>query len=255
MYFVGTLFSLMSIFGDNPSVREDRTTAIRNYANSLPVITIDEIELIGDTWDILLFSGNGAFSIAEEFVTNSVYSHVGTIFRDSKTNEFYNWESTLADRTVDCFSGKHKSGPRLIKLRESIRAYIEDKGTFVAYRKLRTPVKEDGTGGTRRGYDKDKMEDLVCWMKNIDKKMYEMKIWQLYPAYSKKTWIPRGTDSDYYFCSELVAESWKQGGIPLYRQSDLYSPQDFSTKDEALWTKEDKLKGYNLGKEYLIKLK
>lgn len=244
---------MFSVWGSNPSVRQDREGALMRYKQSIPTIDYDTVVKICDTCDILLFSGNAAFSIAEEVVTNSVFSHIGTIYRDPESKECYNWESTSADQTIDVFTGGHKRGPRLVPLKESIVTYLDNGGNYAIYRKLYTPFDEKkGEGGARRGYSKEKQKDILDWMKDQSSKTYEEKLWELPAAYLKRTLYPRGPDSTSYFCSELVADSWKIGDIPLYRDSDLYCPQDFSTQDEALWDIQDKNKGYHLGKEYRI---
>jgi len=246
---------MLSIWGDDPSVRQDRDGALLHYRNSIPTIKYSAVVKICDTWDVLLFSGNGPFSIAEQVVTNSVFSHIGTVYRDPESKECYNWESTSADQTIDMLTGSHKRGPRLIPLKESIVTYLDTGGNYVVYRKLYTPYDEKrGEGGARRGYSKEKQRDILNWMKDQSQKTYEEKLWELPAAYYKRTLYPRGPDASSYFCSELVADSWKFGDIPLYRESDLYCPQDFSIKDEALWDLEDKNKGYHLGKEYRIVL-
>lgn len=243
----------MSIWGDDPSVRQDRDYAIQKYADDLPEIKLSRLVEICDTWDILLFSGNAPFSVAEEFVTNSVFSHVATIYKDPISKKCYNWESTMADETIDVLTGTHKTGPRLIEIWSSMFEYIDSGGNFIVYRKLFTPMNEkSGTGGPRRGYTKEKYKEMVQWMKMQSEKTYEEKLWELPAAYWKRKLYPRGPDPSSYFCSELVAETWKMAGIPLHRHSDLYCPQDFSQRDEALWDTSDKAKGYSLSREYKL---
>lgn len=238
-----------------PSVRQDRDYAIQQYGEKLPTIKYSQLILRCDTLDILLFSGSGIFSVIEQFVTNSIYSHIGMIYKDPVSKECYNWESTTKDENVDVFTGEKKCGPRLIELYKSISSYIDYGGNYVVYRKLFTPQEEyTGTGGSRRGFTMEENRSLVRWMKTKTEKMYEMKIWQLPAAHYKRTLYPRDSDPTFYFCSELVADTWKKAGIPSDRQSDLYSPQDFSQEFESIWTPEARMKGYSLGKEYRILL-
>ncbi len=234
-------------------MREDRDYALEHYKRTLPKISIKTLNKFADTGDILLFSGNGPFSIAEQVVTNSVYSHIGMIYRDPKSKICFNWESTLADYTIDVFTKEHKTGPRLIPLHESASTYLDEGGNFVVYRKLYTPFDEKTEkGGTRRSYSESENKKLLRWMQRQNQKTYEEKLWELPAAYYKQTLYPRGADNSSYFCSELVADTWKMQNIPLHRASDLYCPQDFSVKDEALWDIDDKSKGYMLGIEYRI---
>jgi len=245
----------VSLWGDNPSVRQDRDYAISNYGKNLPKIKFSRLVNIADTWDILLFSGNGPFSVAEEFVTNSVYSHIGTIYKDPKSKKCYNWESTMADDTIDVFTHDHKTGPRLIPLWEGLTDYVDSGGNYVVYRKLFTPSNGEGKESSpRRGYSSEKYRRMLKWMKSQSDKSYEEKLWELPAAYFKRTLYPRGSDDSSYFCSELIADTWKMAGIPLHRASDLYCPQDFSQRDEALWVLEDQSAGYSLSREYIIDL-
>ena len=236
------------------NVRVARQEAINEACDTMPVITYSELKTIADTGDILLFSGNGLFSIAEEVFTNSIYSHVGMLYKSLENGNLYNWESTRTVKMMDILTKTEKNGPRLIELDVSIKKYLIH-GNLVVYRKLLTPYDpKTHTGGSRRNMTKEEELLLLEWMRKETKKKYEEKLWELPEAYTRCTILPRSADPSSVFCSEEVAETWKFMNMPINRNSDFYCPQDFSEKHEDLWTAEQKVMGYKLTREYRIEL-
>lgn len=189
----------------------------------------DLIQREAETGDIVLFEGTSIFGIFEECVTFTPYSHVAMLVRDPKTRKVYVWESSNADNQVDAISGKRKDGPRLVDAAVKIGYYIDHYGTGVVYRKL---IKPRGS----KVFSPAQWDWMRAFMRRESPKHFEQKYWTMAVSYTHRMMVNRPLDLSSVFCSEEVANTWNQAGVPLNRDADLYSPQDFSEQDEDLFT-------------------
>ena len=234
-------------FNRNGMIRQKRESSVR--------ISYAHLKEVGQTGDILLFSGNALFSITEEMVTNSPYSHVGMCVRDPDKGDLYNWESTRDGSIQEILVKIKGGGPRLVELQKSIYKY-QSEGGFVSYRKLYTPINEkEHVGGGGNKLTMREWSDLLPWMSVQTHKYYEIKLWKLPSAYTHSEVIPTESDSSSLFCSELIVDTWKRMKIPTHRKSEYYSPQDFSEDREQLWTISEHNMGYQLSEEYVIDIR
>jgi len=232
----------------------DRPDMLKRKKENTVRVTYTTLKREGQTGDILLFSGNAIFSITEEILTNSPYSHVGMLVRDPENGDLYNWESTRDGSIQEVLTTMKGGGPRLVPLKESVLNY-QREGGFVVYRKLFTPVSKetDTGGGGQKITAKEMASSLAPWMEIQTTKYYEIKLWKLPSAYTHSEIIPTPSDPSSLFCSELVVETWLKMGIPMYhRKPEYYSPQDFSEDQEKLWNIKERNQGYQLSEERLI---
>jgi hypothetical protein len=216
-------------------------------ADRLPHIDWKTIQLTGKTGDILLFGGQSAFGLLEECLTSTPYSHVAILFRHPKTGRLYVAESSGLDELVDHFTGRPKSGPRLVDAREKIIGYGQKYGWGVVYRKL------SGRAVERIRADTDRMLKLYEWFRIQSPKHFERHKYELVESYLRGSLLKHPEDTCSWFCSEYVSAAWKQMGIPMLRQPDGFCPQDYMEDEEDLFMPafNDEMGGY-LGPEQLV---
>jgi len=199
-------------------------------AAQLPIITWTEIARVSQTGDILLFGGTTLPALVEECVTATPYSHVAMFFRDPKTQNLYILESSGKDGLIDAFTGRDKSGPRLVDAKQKIKEYVPKYGWGVAFRRLKGD-KIDQIRSSNLA-----MNILFEWMKNQSEKRFEMHKLEMGESFTHRTLFSRSQDSCSWFCSEFVAAAWMKMGISMRSaRADNFCPQDFTEDEEDLF--------------------
>ena len=205
----------------------------------------DLIKTEGQTGDILLFEGWSIFGLFEEAVTISPYSHVAMLVRNPTNNQLYVWESSNADDLIDQISGRRKGGPRLVDAHDKIDGYLEKYGTGIIYRKL---IKPPGT----KVFSPSQWGWMMKFMKRESPKHFEQYPWNMAESWTHTTIRPRHLDLSSVFCSEEVANTWHQAGVPMMRMADMYCPQDFSLAYQDVFPKQAIHQGWGLSPPFEI---
>lgn len=189
-------------------------------------ITLRELEQTCHTGDLLLFSGRGLTSYIISAGTYSPYSHIGMIVSTDRYGPCL-WESSFPDGCVDILTGTDKSGPRLIRLRDKISTYPG----VVHYRRLQVDPYF-----LERQRSMGLSEKLGAFMQRENLKNFEWNYLDM--ARSAHRWVPGeepGGDESAFFCSELVAATWREMGYlnSQARASDLYTPAHFAQGNDV----------------------
>lgn len=194
-------------------------------------IDLERLVRTAHTGDILLFKGRGLASAIINVGSDSMYSHVAMVVVTDRFGVCL-WESSTPDGCIDVITRTNKDGPRLIPLRQKLSYYLEVHGYAVHYRRLIV----DQTYLERLRQNVRLGERLWKFMKSESWKHFEWDLFSM--ARSVQRWIPgeqwpRGDPSG-RFCSELVAETWRQMGFLARntRPSDLYTVISFEEGNE-----------------------
>ncbi len=234
-------------------------------------ITYDKIRKTLKTGDLVLFSSSGGLSSLEvKIATCSPWTHIGMIVRCKHLHKLQDdlgiWHSPaqILQFMPDVTTGEIKQGPQL----NSLRPIIEASGGVVYIRKLYNRKKRNRKKRNQNYnlfYDEDEGGDnynynyqlgdlcdtgLMDFIRKEEPKSYEKKTRQLLLAAYDGPFGQNEEDTSSYFCSELVAETYKILGI-LKRNitSSEYVPKDFaSTSTQELFLQ----KGYLLSGEYKV---
>jgi len=199
----------------------------------MPRIWLSElVNRVGQTGDILLFEGTSLFGLFEECVTISPYSHVAMLVRDPQTKRLFVWESSNADDLIDHITHLHKDGPRLVDARGKIVEYLQKYGTGIIYRRL---IKPQGSSA----FSPKDWSRFKRFMEHEARKHFERNPMDMAESWTRSMIKPRKLDLSTVFCSEEVAYTWKEAGVPLERDPDMYCPQDFSELDQDLFNVAD----------------
>jgi hypothetical protein len=232
--------------GENPKKNSGIMGCMYSKKKDMAKIKLSElIRTEGQTGDIILFEGWSVFGLFEECVTTSPYSHVAMLVRDPVTKDLYVWESSNADDLVDHISNQHKDGPRLINAHDKIGEYLSKYGTGIIYRRLVKPRKSTVFSPSTWSW-------LSGFMKRESPKHFEK-----FPLTMAESWTHTSLpsiqgDLSSVFCSEEVANTWIQAGVPLYRPADKYCPQDFSAADQNLFNRRTEAMGWGLSQPFNI---
>ena len=185
-------------------------------------INFSEILNNSESGDILLFQGYSIPSYIVRFFDNSLFSHIGIIYKHPKTQEKFLWHSTYytnrnGNLPKDVISKKVKHGPQLNRLKTFLPRY---KG-IIFYRKHIGNLFVD------------KEYKLYKWMKKQIPKTYEMNPFELLKSSLDCLIMCKNTrNTSSFFCSELIVETFKEmewlDEID-YFDSNEYTPKDFST--------------------------
>lgn len=228
---------------------------------TFPVLTYDDIRTnkhLADTGDIILFSGNGAFSCKIQFASLSIYSHVGILVRidPKKQDDMFPNNKTFSKKTnnkrgynkdglylfhsingkirniFDVLTGKEKDGVQLNPLCTILKCCTAD----VHIRKLCVDKEK------RKNLNADKpASEIWKFMNENSHKNYELDPLELVKAAFIFMDSP-DDNNDSYFCSELVAAVYKRVGIlPENVNASEYIPKDFGLMC-------DRSSGFNLYK-------
>ena len=171
------------------------------------------------TGDLILMEGNSVFSYFIKKFTKSKWSHVGLVIKISDLDMILLWESCARPHGVDVQTGTVKAGVQLSPLSKR----IDECPGEVAVRRLKTPL---------TGTDKEKLAILRQQWKN---RSYETDGAQLAKSALDLTDMGKNDeDLNSFFCSELVAESYKRIGLiksdEYPEPSNEYTPADFGGK-------------------------
>lgn len=210
-------------------------TYVKTHENLLNWCDINILLKDSKNGDLIFMSGDSRGEKICRWLSNSIYSHIGMIFREihPETNEdiVYIWESDLGQKTKD--------GPRVIKLTDKLLRYKGFK--YLMWRKLEciAPHMRPQTSDIMKivnEYKDYKFDDkMLTWLTSN------------YVAFESVTNSIKRHDE--FFCSELVALSLKKLNI-LHNNinSSYYSPGIFNK--EII---DDINNGYNYGTRQFVK--
>ncbi len=212
-------------------------------------VTYNIIKKKVKTGDLILFN-NGRIGYWEvKIATCSTFSHIGMIVKckhlKSSRDNLFIWHSPAQELQglPDTISGDTKEGPQLNPLLPIIRA----AGGTVYIRILH---KKKNTFYNNILSDDPCDSGLMDFMKGADWKTYEKSTRQLILSTYDGIFGENEEDTSSYFCSELVAETYKiLGLLPEDIISSEYTPKDFETT--ATFSLSLK-KGYWLSEEYKV---
>ena len=189
------------------------------------------------TGDIVLFSGNKGIAPFIRLCTRSKWTHVGMVYK--RGEDIFLWESTKIGKVVDSEMGKKINGVQLPLLSERIRRFPGE----VAIRPI------------SREIDEDMVRKLYDFRQKVKGKKYDNNTITLLMAAYDGIFIPEefvpdaSNDLSSFFCSELIAATYQKIGlIPSKPPPSEYTPADFSEHGKVKL-----MKGYELGKEKLVK--
>ena len=226
-----------------------------SFIQQSDVYTFDEIKDSLQTGDILLFNGEGMFSLLTQIATFSPWSHVGTVIRcehmktsysgkwkkertvkNNKKDCLYLWHSNASELSIpDAITNQVKKGVQLTPLEVALRLY---RGNVFVRRLVH---KIDGIGCRRECTEK-----FHNFMRETVLKPYTQDISRLfYAAYDGPFGENEDKDGDGgYFCSELTAKTCKELGLFF---DDIicseFVPSDFARMqktDNENWELDDK---------------
>ena len=178
--------------------------------------------------DIILFSGEGAFSKIIQLGTGSKWSHVAMY---AGNNQIF--ESTSIGNTIDAITGKLQNGVQLTDFDARVANY--EGG--VAYRAIT---------GRRNPAQEFVLAELI---QSLHGTPYESSKWQLASAaLDRLPWHANKQDESSLFCSELVAKVLRAMEILPFtaEPTNEYTPADFGEKLKLL-------PGYKWGKTLKLK--
>lgn len=188
------------------------------------------------TGDIVLFSGDKGIAPLIKLFTKSKWSHVGMVY--IRDGDVCLWESTKIGKVIDTEKGKIVNGVQLPLLSERIRTFSGD----VAIRKI------------NKGFEQDMLQKLHDFRQKVKGRKYETRKLDLLLSVYDGIFIPEGfvpdasNDLSSFFCSELIAETYREIGLLLSPQSSSeYTPADFAMHGKV------SLHEHELGEETLVK--
>lgn len=170
---------------------------------------------IMSTGDIILFSGKGLFSSLIKWRTNSPWSHVGMVIRLDEYDFVGLWESTTLSDLTDLDTGVPRKGVQVVPLSLRIANYDGE----IAFRKL-----------NQYDYLEEELNEIVMRLRQEFKgKQYETSENELLKAVYDGPFGKNKQDLSSLFCSELVAEAYRElGFLPSHVSSNEYTPADFA---------------------------
>jgi len=176
--------------GLKPNGLDLEKTPYENYKNLFPKVK---------NGDLVFFSGTTHNENVCKWFSNSVFSHVGILFKD-ENGDIYILDSDIGQQVKD--------GVRVQKLEDKIKKY---KGIKVmGYRPIN---KEIDYKTMEEIFNQDKNLDFDCWM--LDWILTPLGIGKLFKR------------DDYVFCSEYIHSVLKRCGViendtPSYKISPKY---------------------------------
>ncbi len=180
-----------------------------------------------NTGDIVLFSGRSFDSMEIRCATASPYSHVGMVVRrrtPSGGSALYLWHAPAGaiESVPDVLSGRYKDGPQLSSLQRVLEVADGAMHTCSLVPRWRPLLNGES--------------DLMDFMVEQGPKSYERDQTQLVLSAFGGSCCANEEDTSSYFCSELVAETYKFLGLaPRDRPSNTYVPGDFSPENALSW--------------------
>ena len=170
--------------------------------------------------DVILFNGPSLESKIIEWADKSPYSHVGMVVRIPEFSEPLLWESAPLDQFEDKIKKAPSSGVHLVDLEAIINFCGEQKYGF-AYRSI-IPELSSQT-----------LSKLELFMREIDGRAFPSLFGLAAHFIEGHLHIKANTRT--YFCSELVAATYKAIGIISDKEIiNEISPGNFSVENEKL---------------------
>ncbi|MET0071126.1 MAG: YiiX/YebB-like N1pC/P60 family cysteine hydrolase [Candidatus Thiodiazotropha sp.] len=187
------------------------TPLTKKEIEQLPLQPYDAMRQELQTGDLVFCSGSYFFSRAVQKFTNSVWSHVGMIYRDPTLERVFVLESeTLI-------------GVRLAPLSKYLRDYHGKnrpyKGNIVIAR-------------VHPAVDEDKLNHAISYgMDELTKPYDNFEILRIGVRILFK--ISRRTRDRKYICSELVYDCFDSVGVPFSLRDEYVSPDDIWQDDQV----------------------
>lgn len=196
-----------------------------SYENLERGISLDEVLTRARTGDIILFSGNGAFSDIVRFGSESEFSHVGIVIRINQHAAPILFQSTFDVQPFDLESKTYKTGPKVSLLHLSIKYY---DGYKIYYRQLKTGLKGKEAGAKRQEWT----DILLKFQTKVNHLPYEVNLGELT---NSALGISRENDRSSYFCTELVADCWVElGFLPPDTLVNSFTMDNFTSKTPVI---------------------
>jgi Permuted papain-like amidase enzyme, YaeF/YiiX, C92 family len=176
---------------------------------SLPTKNYDAVRDELRSGDLVFCSGSYLFSGLIQRFTNSVWSHVGIVYRDEALGRVFILESETG------------IGVRLVPVSKYLRDY---HGRRKPYRG------QIVVGRVQPGLTPDQIRRGVSFGMDLLTKPYDNhEILRIALRIALK--ISRGTRDRKYICSELVDECFRAAGVRFTRPDNYISPQDIWRND------------------------
>lgn len=175
-----------------------------------------------DTFDILLFSGEGLISKVIQLASGSKWSHVAIVLRLNSFDELYCYQSTTLSDVPDLTTGARVKGVQLVPLSQQLATY---KGE-VAWRCIY---------GNRAP---NILMKMAAFRREFAGRPYEQNQLELIrAALDTFTLKENQPDLSSVFCSELIAELFRRVGILQtvvhdghIKPANEFTPGDFADK-------------------------
>jgi len=204
---------------------------IKKYNSSLNWVGIKELYKDANNGDLIFMCGNTRGERICRWCTNSMYSHVGILFREKhpETNEnlLYIWDSDLGQKTKD--------GPRVQLLKDKLKEY--HGYPYLMWRKLYG--------------ERPKTNDILSVIKEYSHQEFDHRIFSWWVSDSFLYRFVK--DDNKSFCSELTALTLQHKSINILDNKKVpawYSPGSFE-KDEIFGLKP----GYEYGTRMFVEFK
>ena len=191
----------------------DLDNYISKHREQINWVSINDILDNAGNGDLIFLSGNTKGEKTCKWCTNTMYSHVGFLFRenhpDTGEDLLYIWDSDLGQKT--------KEGPRVMLLKDKLKKYKGSK--YISWKKFKgeRPDTEDILKIVNK-YGKLKFDDkILSWWVSNDNTVSNF----LYKLIKNNNEV---------FCSELIAMTLQDLNIlDRTKKSAWYSPGDFVT--------------------------
>lgn len=199
------------------------------------VATKEKIDYLNEarTGDVLLFISD-CFEI--KCFTGSPYTHIGVILRDdtvrdaveakdlslpSRNSGIYVLHSmNKGHNPKDLLTNKNKDGPQLQRLETVWKRWSNN---VIRVRKIRVH--------DRRNPFEGKGQQILDFAERVNQKHYERSLMQMFNATTAL--IENEEDLSSYFCSELVAQFYKEFGVMKTKEpSNEFVPASFTPSHE-----------------------
>jgi hypothetical protein len=197
-----------------------------------PKVTFSEIKTDLKTGDIFLFHGDSKIEEVIQIGDKTEWSHVGMIVLaediglESDENVLF-WESS-SESYYDYDQKIEKSGPHLIKLQDLLSALhnLSDKRYF-SVRSLETARTPEFFNQLRSLMSENEIHNATF-------PKYEDMI----KNYIEGHFLNKEESDGTYFCSQLIAETYKRMGIlTSIEPSNAYAPKSFSSQENLGYLK------------------
>lgn len=184
-----------------------------------PYLSIDDVCLIADNGDIILFSGESRFSGLVTFFCGSQWSHIGIVYKPKNSMPML-FESVKSDNDPT-----KEVGVRLLSLRDSLMNF---RGKSMALRCLCIPeISMLRDPDIKKTWQEHLRSSMAKCVQEYRGKKYEDRLFNFIFARFTSISIDYETRGR-LFCSELVAICYQTMCILDPRHSSIqFSPDDF----------------------------